>query len=335
MGRNNGILYWLFLFMRQGQRCFQSEKGGAVKAIKGIFILGAGLKDKAKPIDPDTLIKASVSWSKDIKELAPWGFLPMLPVQGNENRYWFASGDRQCSPIIISGPCSSSMDLAWNFVQKEFMPVWGSVLALRQWAGRGQSGRQWVSPIGNIYGACRFPGLSQSWSEMLPLVTGYALVKAFSKLGVNMLLKWPNDLVMGNTKVGGILMENKGNAIVAGIGLNLLSSPDKNELRKDNAIPAASLSDFGHHFTPLALWRNLMSDVRNHFNNMIQTENPLRFIEEVQPHLAFVGKEVSVLGHDGRYHATLMGLSSNGGLELVTGTERKTIQSGSIIPLTD
>lgn len=268
-----------------------------MKQMSGTIIWESGSKDKAQATDPYTLQKASASWSHDIKDPALWQSIS-FPLGEQENRFWISSEDCQGSLIIISGPCSSSMDLAWYFIQNEQLPVWGSVLALCQWAGRGQLGRQWVSPIDNIYGACRLPKISSCWIDLLPLVVGYALLKSFSQFGVEMQLKWPNDLLIKNKKVGGVLIENKGDAIVAGIGLNLSSSPDKNRLREDNSIEAASLSDFGYHFTPLALWRNLIREVRNHFNNITRADNPSRFIEEVQQYLAFVGKQVSVLPLD-------------------------------------
>ncbi|MBU1194413.1 MAG: biotin--[acetyl-CoA-carboxylase] ligase [Proteobacteria bacterium] len=303
-----------------------------MKQLSGTLIWESGLKDKAQAIDLHTLQNVSASWRHDIKDAALWRSI-LLPIGGRENKFRVFSEDCPASLIIISGPCASSMDLAWHFIQNEQMPAWGSVLALRQWAGRGQLGRQWVSPVDNIYAACRLPRISSCWIDLLPLIVGFALQRSFSQLGIDMQLKWPNDLIIKNTKVGGVLMENKGNAIVAGIGLNLSSSPDQNRLRKEKAIGAASLSDFGYHFTPLSLWRNLIREVRNHFDNITRTDDPSQFIKEVQPCLAFAGRQVTVFDHDGSYHATLVGLSENGGLELITGTQTKTIQSGSILPL--
>lgn len=103
------------------------------------------------------------------------------------------------------------------------------VLAEQQTAGRGRRGRRWMSPFaGNIY-------LSLAWRfergvaalEGLSLATGIAVVHALECSGVTGVgLKWPNDLVAGEAKLGGILIELEGELsgpvdAVIGIGLNV------------------------------------------------------------------------------------------------------------------
>lgn len=106
----------------------------------------------------------------------------------------------------------------------------GSVcLAEHQRAGRGRHGRQWVSPFGaNVYmsllwrfsaGPAALAGLS--------LAVGVALARAVQEyVGPGLGLKWPNDLVWNEKKLGGILVEIAGEAsgpsyAIIGIGLNL------------------------------------------------------------------------------------------------------------------
>ncbi len=102
------------------------------------------------------------------------------------------------------------------------------VFAERQTAGRGRSGREWVSPFGrNIL-------MSVGWRTDcsmrrlggLSLIVGLAVVDALKSLGFSGIgLKWPNDLYWEARKLGGILVEVAGEAdgpvsIVIGIGLN-------------------------------------------------------------------------------------------------------------------
>ncbi|HEY0973391.1 MAG TPA: bifunctional biotin--[acetyl-CoA-carboxylase] ligase/biotin operon repressor BirA [Solimonas sp.] len=104
-----------------------------------------------------------------------------------------------------------------------------ALLAEFQRAGRGRRGRQWVSPFGaNLY-------LSVAWSfaawppqlTALPLAVGVACARALRSLGLERLrLKWPNDLIVDGRKLGGILLEHRGEGgggcrIVAGVGLNV------------------------------------------------------------------------------------------------------------------
>jgi BirA family biotin operon repressor/biotin-[acetyl-CoA-carboxylase] ligase len=93
-----------------------------------------------------------------------------------------------------------------------------------QTAGRGRRGRTWESP----------PGSNLLVSVVLrpvpPLVTlaaGVAAAEACEAVaGVATSLKWPNDVLVGGTKVGGILSELVGDAAVVGLGLNLGWAPE-------------------------------------------------------------------------------------------------------------
>lgn len=124
-----------------------------------------------------------------------------------------------------------------------------------QHAGRGRRGRSWTAPFGS--GVC----MSASWqfAEMPPefsalgLVVGIAVSRSLVGLGVpEVKLKWPNDLVWRNRKLGGILIEMRGEAggpakVVIGIGINVrMPSEARLDLAKQNAILLADL----HEITP-------------------------------------------------------------------------------------
>jgi BirA family biotin operon repressor/biotin-[acetyl-CoA-carboxylase] ligase len=114
-------------------------------------------------------------------------------------------------------------------------PLW--VLADRQTAGRGRSGRAWVSAAGNLFAsllvASDYPIVK---AGQLSLVAGVAAVDALRKAGAlasgaELRLKWPNDILIGAEKTGGILVESStrgagdGRVTVIGVGLNLASAP--------------------------------------------------------------------------------------------------------------
>ena len=96
-------------------------------------------------------------------------------------------------------------------------------------AGRGRRGRSWVAPFG--CGIC----MSMSWQfveapptfSALSLAVGVAAVRAFRRLGIDGIgLKWPNDLIWQQRKLGGILIEMRGESagpaqVVIGIGINM------------------------------------------------------------------------------------------------------------------
>ncbi|BCX70814.1 MULTISPECIES: bifunctional biotin--[acetyl-CoA-carboxylase] ligase/biotin operon repressor BirA [Pseudomonas] len=103
------------------------------------------------------------------------------------------------------------------------------VLAERQTAGRGRRGRKWVSPFAeNIYYSLvlRIEG-GMRQLEGLSLVVGLAVMQVLRELGVpGVGLKWPNDVLVGQKKIAGILLELVGDPadvchVVLGIGINV------------------------------------------------------------------------------------------------------------------
>jgi BirA family biotin operon repressor/biotin-[acetyl-CoA-carboxylase] ligase len=136
-------------------------------------------------------------------------------------------------------------------------PLW--ILADRQQAGRGRSGRLWASHPGNLHAslllrlACRPAEAAQ-----LSLLAGVAVVDALrARLAqaatAGLRLKWPNDILLGGAKLGGILVESaragpEGRmAAVVGIGLNLAKHP------ADLDRPATSLAAHGLTLAPPAM----------------------------------------------------------------------------------
>lgn len=118
-------------------------------------------------------------------------------------------------------------------------PLW--ILADTQTAGRGRSGRRWTSDAGNLQASLLLvSGISPAKAYQLALVAGLAVFDALASLlprdGVNLHLKWPNDILMSGAKAGGILIESStrpghsgkdpGLIVVIGIGLNIVSKPD-------------------------------------------------------------------------------------------------------------
>ena len=108
---------------------------------------------------------------------------------------------------------------------------WTVVLADAQTAGRGRQGRRWVSPPGNIYMSVLLrpapPGAR--WS-VLPLAAGLAVAEALAGEGLEARLKWPNDVMVSDRKIGGILAEATSSAdgleyVVIGIGVNVAVRP--------------------------------------------------------------------------------------------------------------
>lgn len=108
------------------------------------------------------------------------------------------------------------------------------VVADGQTGGRGRHGRRWISPPGrNVYVSLLVrPEIKNAMPPGLSLAAGVALADAAESAGVPGLLKWPNDLYLGDRKAAGILVETASGAdgarhAVIGVGINVNLSEDE------------------------------------------------------------------------------------------------------------
>ena len=107
-------------------------------------------------------------------------------------------------------------------------PAWSAVTADEQTAGRGQRERSFVSDPGGLYLTAVLPYEGDALaSRGFALVVGWAVRETLRRVGVvGLRLRWPNDLMVGSRKVGGILVEQAGlKTLLVGIGLNLSNEP--------------------------------------------------------------------------------------------------------------
>jgi BirA family biotin operon repressor/biotin-[acetyl-CoA-carboxylase] ligase len=103
------------------------------------------------------------------------------------------------------------------------------VLAETQTGGRGRHGRAWASPLGNLYVSVLLRP-SAACVAVLPLAVGVAVSEGLDALGVSARLKWPNDVMALDRKLGGILAESSSTGssidwVVVGIGVNVRAPP--------------------------------------------------------------------------------------------------------------
>lgn len=114
-----------------------------------------------------------------------------------------------------------------------------------QTAGRGRHGAHWLAPADT---ALLVSLLVRPHRRLQPhelaILTGVAGVAALQEQGIYGEIKWPNDLMVDGRKVGGILVETTGDAVVIGLGVNCTTPPDAfpPELR-DRAGTLAALGD--------------------------------------------------------------------------------------------
>jgi len=235
------------------------------------------------------------------------------------------------SPGFWTGRCASTMDLAWALFQQGRFPESAFVRAVTQTHGRGRLGRAWVSAPGNLFVTVRLPHGAGILDTLLPLALGLILVRTLETLGVPARIKWPNDILIGLSKVGGILIETKGPVIMAGIGLNISSAPECSPREHFFHIKSGCLAESGVNLEASDLWARVLEQIKGRLPGMMS--DPSRVVEDTGAVLAFQGETV-VLEETGDSDgpARITGIDAQGRLIIETINGIRSIRRGRIVP---
>ncbi len=130
-------------------------------------------------------------------------------------------------PLYAFARVGSTMEIA-HALAGAGAPEGALVWAACQEAGRGRFGRAWASPEGGVYGSIILrPRRAEAELPQLSLVAGLAAAQTIHALsGAPSWVRWPNDILLGDRKVAGILLEARAGAVVLGIGVNV-ATPDR------------------------------------------------------------------------------------------------------------
>lgn len=234
--------------------------------------------------------------------------------------------------VYLCGPCSSALDVAHHLASVGGLDAWDSVLVSRQWAGRGQMRRAWISDPGNLFAAWRLPFPPEPWRNMISVLMGWILCQGLRGLRLPLQLKWPNDLLLHGRKVGGILVEERGEVLLAGIGLNLSSSPPEAMMRTDHVASAGTLGPPATRRSIFELWIRLVNVGRLCYISTLSDSTLLEFSHSIETVLAYLGTMVQIVDNRSSVRGLFRGLSPDGGIVLHTQDGTRTLHSGSLFP---
>lgn len=198
--------------------------------------------------------------------------------------------------------------------------------AEQQTAGRGRRGRQWVSPYArNLY-------LSAVWDyhqgaavlEGMSLAVGVVVARALAACGLPPVqLKWPNDVLHGGAKLGGILLEMTGDAagacqVVVGIGLNV-AMPEASAGEIDQAWTDVRRITAGDHPGRSVILAAVLDELLPMLASFEQTGfGPWR--DEWQALDAFAGVPVVLSSGSQKMAGVARGVDGRGALQLETAS---------------
>lgn len=233
---------------------------------------------------------------------------------------------QQLAGLEILAETDSTNDV----LKSEALAHYTAVLTDHQTAGRGRMGRTWVSTPGHgLAFSVLVPGTSPSQQSWLPLVAGASVVGAARTQGaMNAELKWPNDVLVEERKLAGILCEVRPDGrVIVGIGVNVDYSTGG--LLSEVSTSLAEFGDVSQQSIDVFL-ATVVSSLRQFLET--PTSGALTLAKgSVEGVLATLGREVSVHELDGAvWSGVAHGLTDDGHLvvrESVTGGERIVVAS--------
>ncbi len=221
--------------------------------------------------------------------------------------------------------------------ERENLVSGDALVAEIQTQGRSRRGTKWLTSIGTnimLSMAFRFPSLQHLLG--FSLAVGVATVTALEMLGVHgVKLKWPNDVVVGDKKLAGILIEsvpvgNDGVFAIVGVGLNVHPSYLINE-HIDR--PYICVDELGAKLTRNDICISLINEFKYAANNF-KREGLEPFLEQWKRHDALLGNfvEMEISSHR-RVSGKVLGVNNLGELILESNSGRIAIRAGHILSI--
>ncbi len=193
------------------------------------------------------------------------------------------------------------------------------VLADRQSAGRGRRGRNWESPEGcSVYMSILLrPEFTPDKASMLTLVMAYSVAKALKGCtGLDVQIKWPNDIVINGKKLVGILTEMSTeidyiNHVVVGVGINVNTEIFPEEI----ADRATSLrNECGYKIQRSVIVAEVMNQFEQDYEMFLKKKDLSWLREKYNQLLVNCKKEVVIHGAAEPYSAYALGINNTGEL---------------------
>ena len=193
------------------------------------------------------------------------------------------------------------------------------VLADSQTGGKGRRGRSWHTPKGSSV-AMSFilkPELEAEYASMLTLVQAMAVAKVIEEnCGLKAQIKWPNDIVVNNKKVCGILTEMYPDAdgkyfVIVGCGINVGQKEIPDDLQ---GVATSLFLESNVVLSAEELLRGVLAEFEQYYDRFLQNETLETFADEYNTWLISCDKEVRVLDPKGEFAGISKGINDKGEL---------------------
>jgi BirA family biotin operon repressor/biotin-[acetyl-CoA-carboxylase] ligase len=207
------------------------------------------------------------------------------------------------------------------------------VIAETQTAGIGRHGHSWHSETGGgLYMSIilRLP-LAAETLPVLTMALGLAVQRTIEQVcGIQCDIRWPNDLILGERKVAGIMVQTADQGVlIAGIGININQDVFPEELRE---IATSLRIEAGREFEKEPLPDAVAAEALKYAGLLVDSGKTC-IIEEFEARSSYVrGKAVAVDTGERQFSGTTAGLDENGFLRVETANGVETVISGGVRP---
>lgn len=209
------------------------------------------------------------------------------------------------------------------------------LIAEEQTQGKGRRGRQWISEHGTgiFMSLLLRPKISPVYASCLTLLAGLATQRAINTItGLDVKIKWPNDLVINGKKVCGILTEMSAEMeqihyVVIGIGMNVNYTSISTEIKDI----ASSLSVEGEKtYSRKQLVQETIKQFESLYEGFLTNQSLNYVVEDYNSVCVNVGKDVKVDMKDGALVGKALGINESGSLLIDVDGKIEEISSGEV-----
>lgn len=232
--------------------------------------------------------------------------------------------DKRESHIHYYSEVNSTMDVARNMA-KDDCPHLTVIIAERQTKGRGRLKRKWISEEGGLYFTIVLrPDMPISMVHMVNFCASLSLARILQNhFSLNAKVKWPNDILVDNNKISGLLSEMEADDdgiffVNIGIGINVNNDP---ALEEPNATSLKRL--LGKD----VLRKTILSFFLDEFEKSLNLPNVKEIISQWKKYTMTLGKDVRIVTSRETTEGTAMDVDESGALilKLEDGSLKKII----------
>lgn len=237
---------------------------------------------------------------------------------------------------VVESTGSTNADLLAHSADASAWPHLSILLTDDQRAGRGRLDRSWQAPAGTslalsvLLRAAEVPPAARSW---VPLIAGLAMTESIAaQLGTAVSAKWPNDVLVGDKKICGILAEMSPNAeaIVVGSGVNTAMTEEQTPVETATSFamqgkPAHLDLLVAHYIGRIAAE---IQALRDHDGDAVASGLRDRFVAVCST----IGKVVTIhLPGGDKYTGDATGIDDDGRLQVVADGELRIVSAGDVV----